>query len=350
MPIYSGNRTGSANIVIEADTSYGANDIGRIMYETEHNDQAIFEAILKSDFREIKGIREGTILKSEIASLNEASIKNLFNTLKEAILKLMNKIAGLAKNFIAAISTFLDKNGKKAIKDFDKKFDKSKFTSATIIDIHNAEPKVDVTDDLLLNTNGFDKTGIIQHALANALKTIQDANFSDDTITPEDYDKKFDDLVFRKDTVITSKDVDERITAYKACLSSNSTEIKRIKESQDSTLKTLKTMYDTLKLGGHLENAVNKMDGETEEVNIANITAAYNGYCAACNIIFKKNISVIKKSITIARNNLLKILAGCKSSETTSATESYIDSVVFAHELNEACNMPVSELKKYYFA
>lgn len=354
MPIYSGNRTGSANIVIEADTSYGANDIGRIMYETEHNDQAIFEAILKSDFKEIKGIREGTILKSEIASLNEASIKNLFNTLKEAILKLMNKIAGLAKNFIAAISAFLDKNGKKTIKDFDEKFDKSKFTSATVIDIYSVNPQISVTTDLLLNEKELDKTGILQHALANALKAIPNANFNDDTITPEDYDKAFDDLAFKKDTVITAKDIDESIAVYKACLSNNSTEIKRIKANQDSTLKTLKTMYDALKLGGHLANAASKIDGENEKaVNIANITAAYNGYCAACNIVFKKNISAVKKTITIARDNLNKILAGCKSSEKSDAapaTESYIDSVVFAHELNEACNMPVSELKKYYLA
>ena len=354
MPIYSGNRTGSANIVIEADTSYGANDIGRIMYETEHNDQAIFEAILKSDFREIKGIREGTILKSEIASLNEASIKNLFNTIKEAILKLMNKLAGLAKNFIAAISAFLDKNGKKAIKDFDEKFDKSKFTSAEVEVIESATINLEVTTDDISNTNGFDKTGIIQHALAKALKNSQEIDFNDDTVTPENFTKIFtnanlprNDDNTPKTTVIGNNDVDELITKYKNILSQGSTYIKNVKNTHNNINKSLKFMYNTLKAGGIAEKLVN---GGNESINIANITAAYNGYCAAYNIMFKEAISISKKVLTVSKNNLLKILAGCKSSETTSANESYIDSVVFAHELNEACNMPVSELKKYYFA
>lgn len=356
MPIYSGNRTGSANIVIEADTSYGANDIGRIMYETEHNDQAIFEAILKSDFREIKGIREGTILKSEIASLNEASIKNLFNTIKEAILKLMNKLAGLAKNFIAAISAFLDKNGKKAIKDFDKKFDKSKFTSAEVEVVEDGYVNLEVTIDDISNTDGFDKTGIIQHALAKALKNSE-IDFNDDTVTPENFAKILTNATLPrnddntpKTTIIGSNDVDELITKYKNVLSQNSTYIKNVKNTHNNINKSLKFMYNTLKVGGIAEKLVN---GGNESINIANITAAYNGYCAAYNIMFKEAISISKKVLTVSKNNLNKILAGCKSSEKSDAapaTGSYIDSVVFAHELNKACNMPVSELKKYYLA
>ena len=58
MPIYSGNRTGSAEfLALEADMSYGPNDMARIMYESECNDQMIFEAVLKNDFMEIRGIR-----------------------------------------------------------------------------------------------------------------------------------------------------------------------------------------------------------------------------------------------------------------------------------------------------
>lgn len=35
MPIYSGNRSGSMDILAtEADMSYGANDMARIMYES----------------------------------------------------------------------------------------------------------------------------------------------------------------------------------------------------------------------------------------------------------------------------------------------------------------------------
>jgi hypothetical protein len=36
--------------------------MGRILYESECNDMAFFEAILASDFREIQGLQDGTLL------------------------------------------------------------------------------------------------------------------------------------------------------------------------------------------------------------------------------------------------------------------------------------------------
>ena len=46
MSIYAANnRMGRASdATVVANESYGANDIGRILYETQVNDQAIFEA------------------------------------------------------------------------------------------------------------------------------------------------------------------------------------------------------------------------------------------------------------------------------------------------------------------
>ena len=71
MSIYSTNDRVGAAATIVADESYRPSDIGRIMYESQLNDQAIFEATLMADFAEINGLREGTLLESEIAAFTK---------------------------------------------------------------------------------------------------------------------------------------------------------------------------------------------------------------------------------------------------------------------------------------
>ena len=82
MSIYSVNRTGSMALAqVAANESYKSEDIGRVLYETQVNDMAFFEAVLACDFNELKSMREGTLLESEVASLNEAAFGEMISKL-----------------------------------------------------------------------------------------------------------------------------------------------------------------------------------------------------------------------------------------------------------------------------
>ena len=109
MSIYAANnRMGRASdATVVANESYGANDIGRILYETQVNDQAIFEAVLASDFAEIQGLREGTLLESEVQALNEMTTKEFFAQMKDRLMKFWAKIKAVFKSAIAKMVYFL---------------------------------------------------------------------------------------------------------------------------------------------------------------------------------------------------------------------------------------------------
>lgn len=120
MSIYSTNRAGTvASVEVVANESYRASDIGRIMYESQVNDQALFEATLAADFSEIAGLREGTLLESEIAAFNEANTKSFFATLKEKLAAFWAKIKGVFKAAIQKIAAYVLRDGKAFVKEFE---------------------------------------------------------------------------------------------------------------------------------------------------------------------------------------------------------------------------------------
>lgn len=107
MPIYSRNRTGFMEAAqTPADTSYNVNDFGRILYESQQNDMAFFEAILQADFNEVKGLNEGTILESEVTALNEASKNELIQKIKDSVKKVLAKLKGIIRNAIDNIANY----------------------------------------------------------------------------------------------------------------------------------------------------------------------------------------------------------------------------------------------------
>lgn len=123
MPIYSANRTGSFNVAqIPANESYKWNDIGRILCESQANDMAFFEAALACDFTEVKGLREGTILESEIASFTEAAEESLIEKLIKRVQEFIAKIKGVFRSLVDKMEAFT-RNDKKLVKDFKKKLD-----------------------------------------------------------------------------------------------------------------------------------------------------------------------------------------------------------------------------------
>ena len=125
MSIYSNNRCGSMELdQIAANESYTCNDFGRILYESQLNDMAFFEAVLACDFKEAKGLQEGTILQSEVKAMNEASFKAIVDKVVDRLKAFWAKIQGAFKDAIDKISAYVLGDGKTFVREFNKAVEK----------------------------------------------------------------------------------------------------------------------------------------------------------------------------------------------------------------------------------
>lgn len=114
MSIYSSNRTGIASLAdVCVNESYTDGDISTILYETECNDMAFFEAILYSDLTEIRDLREGVITEAEAEEKNEKDTESATNKIVEKLKKFWAKIKGFFKSIVDKIVAFCDGDGVK---------------------------------------------------------------------------------------------------------------------------------------------------------------------------------------------------------------------------------------------
>ena len=121
MGIYSPNRSGA--VVMEqtkANYDYNSTDLGRIMYESACNDMIVFEAILATDFNEIKSLSEGTLLESEVKEHNKKSMKELIDSLKARLKKMWEAIRGAIRNAMGKLRAYCMGDGKKFVLSYRK--------------------------------------------------------------------------------------------------------------------------------------------------------------------------------------------------------------------------------------
>lgn len=116
MSIYSNNRSGvMAMSQVSMNEAYKNADIGTILAETEANDMAFFEAILYSDFNEIQGLREGTLLEAEAKKINKESIKAFGNKIMERLKAFVAKIKAMLRSVVEKIASYCAGDGKKIV-------------------------------------------------------------------------------------------------------------------------------------------------------------------------------------------------------------------------------------------
>lgn len=120
--IISGNRSTQLNgdIVFAVAEGYGANDIGRIMYENEINEMNLFNAIIKNDFAEIKARTEGTLLESELQAMQEASIAGVFASIRTMLQKFWEKMKAIFRRAYANLASYSVKYGKQFVSKHSK--------------------------------------------------------------------------------------------------------------------------------------------------------------------------------------------------------------------------------------
>lgn len=127
--IFDNNSTtlGSIDIpVVEGyDCSTGA---ARALIESARNDYAMFNAMLKVDFREAHIERSGAdnyVTEGEITSLTEATASGIWQKIKDLFKSLIAKIKSIFTNFIARISSLFMKDAtlvKKYKKQISEKY------------------------------------------------------------------------------------------------------------------------------------------------------------------------------------------------------------------------------------
>lgn len=94
MPIYSANRVSSVTQSFAVNENYDINDFGRILYESMINDQAIFEAVLRSDLREAVAIQEGTMTFNEADDASDSKFKSMCDACAKGLETVWEKIKG----------------------------------------------------------------------------------------------------------------------------------------------------------------------------------------------------------------------------------------------------------------
>ena len=310
MSIYSNNRSGSMELdQVTANESYTCNDFGRILYESQLNDMAFFEAILTCDFKEAKGLQEGTILQSEVKAINEASFKEIKDKLIERLKAFWAKIQGVFKSAIDKISAYALGDGKAFVREFDKAVEKR------IGDISKWDGSVNIT---FINTTNY-----IFDYDANSFKFLADIWKQNADLTPSDVIfialnrhtvKEFPNYAFetaKTTDTITKSNIDKYLFGLEIAK-------KYIKELRDSEKKVRDSINEAI-------NSIKAADN----VEADRLSKMVSTFETVATVLSRTKFAAVKYNIRSARKALTAALATMKVDDTKNES-TYIDDIDLA--------------------
>ena len=301
MSIYSANRSGCmSTAAIAANESYTFNDCGRIIYESQINDMALFESILACDFKEIQGLNEGTILESEIKALNKESLKALGEKITNRLKEFWAKIKGVINSAIQWVSAYIVKDGSAFVDVFNSKVGdkiiewKGSIKNVTCFDIHS-----DHFIPFKVNKSLFYYDAVM-HSRSNSATTEYISELLStrvgEGITLNNFTNKMLEKVSYNDT-LTSKNVNEYCTrlkigkAYINCLNERMHEIE----------KSINEM--TIQIISEIEKYENSNNSD-----IAHFTAMSNAFETAQSALVKANIAAVRNDMKSRRVALQAVM------------------------------------------
>lgn len=303
MSIYATNRMGRSSVAtITANESYKSNDIGRILYESQVNDMAIFEAVVASDMRECQAIREGTLLESEIVALNEKSVKEFFQTMLDKLKAFWRKIKGVFRDVMQKIAAYIVKDGKAYVTEFDAAYKelggkdsdkvKLKYFELTRVKLLSAK---DIEDGIVSNTStDTSRTEIIQKALGEVIGL--------DSVTPKEFKEKFAEK--------TIDETEKTVAHLKYVLADKgSADLKKLKDLEKDVDKKLQ---ETEKMLKDLEREAN---GKEAGPAINRVTMLVNVFESVSATTVGAAITAVKGNIRNARVGLHKALIELKKKD-----------------------------------
>lgn len=308
MAVYSTNKPNSLN----ENYSYTHDDIGLILYEAEMNSMRIFEATLQADFAQIAGIREGTLLESEVEAEDQANKVGLMEAIKKALEKFWQKIKEVYDNAIGLFKRYIMKDGKEIVKDFDKVWDaaKSNKEGYRLFDdtIENAIYEYVLNKNNKLNITTTAVSNIINDFMKkNKFKDgMYDASIHDDDIKAQIYTHLCDKEIDNKDdfidyikaaclnsgTTITASNVDDVVKTMRDQLTSNI--VKDLEKAKNNCLDVIKSYQDRIL----------KDDGKG---NIGYMNMLTNAMETVITTLCSTEISCAKTALTNSRKYLTAI-------------------------------------------
>lgn len=306
MSIYSANRSGSMVATQEASAlkgNYTSADLGRILYESQVNDMAIFEAVLATDFDEIKSLREGTILESEIASLNEEAKEGLGKKLVAALDALWKKIKELLTIAKRKIAAYVIRSGKAYAEDYkkfvaDEKFAnkfpsgvKGKMMDENISDIIKL-PDIDMVKNAISNATEANLSSAEVSSLALA-RTLDNGALVG--MNPSEYYTQVEILAFRERD-LSKEDAD----ACVKFLESGKDSIKELKKKEDEIDKAIKALKQ-------------KVTDKNEKDSVTRNNMIVSAYQTVLSTAASTSIKVVNQNMKYARLNLGAIKAAYKA-------------------------------------
>lgn len=357
MSIYATNRMGRvAEATAVANESYTGNDIGQILYESQLNDQALFEAIVLSDLKEIKGLREGTILESEIQALNEASIKGFFEAVKKRLKAFWEKVKGVFKTVIAKIALFVTGDGKKFVKNFEENYKgfKGELKGCKVVkkdmkeffnfpEVEDVKKKIDGKK----NDESIDKKEIIAAELGASLKGHTGS------LTPKEFKAEAKKVVFGDGVSITESNHAE-INMMKDVVGTGRKTIKDLKAAEREIEKGIKKAGQEIKEAEKLALGMSpsKDDKKDNRNVIRNISALVSTYEQVTSIVMGTAIACARANLRNSYSVLNKIMHISMGSSTVTtesaaiAAEDTVDEVLdsSAEELDDETKEAVEEV------
>ena len=322
MAIYSANRMGQmATATVVAKEGYGTTDIGRIMYESELNDRAIFEAVIKCDFNEINALREGTLLESEVKAANKKSAKEFFAHMKARLQDFWAKIKNVFKIAIQKIGAYIFRDGAAFVKDFERDYEKLKEKNGAYAGEINGIKLLDYSEikkadasriergirDIKDNLDGMTKADIINGGLGELCgETVE---------STKEFKEKYIEKVF-SDRPITVRDIDR----MKGNLINANKVIKGLKEAEDRANKILNRVEDELK------KAEKKAENGDKSV-VGNISTLVGAFETVIATLTNTQIHCVRLDVKNSRRALSKILRDMSGVTNESAEDIVGDSV-----------------------
>lgn len=329
MGIYSANRSGMMESgAIVANENYTSSDAGKIIYESQVNDMAIFEAIIASDLQEAKAIQEGTLLESEAVKFNRQNATGILGKLEERIKQVWSKIKGLLKDAMNKIAAYVLRDGKAFAKEFRKKFEGKKIK----------EPiKTSVFNDQIIN-----KVSTIAKVvnIGNIAGTVDKFANSADMIKSNEIIKKLigSDLSDYMEDIRNNMIIDGTISQsdVEDLLKTIEDGKKDVAKTKALTSKIDKDFKDAISYIRSLSKAKAKND---ENYKIKNATAACSAFEKLSSALAKVSIMVVKAGIKQARVNLSTILSEAVQESAVLAEAAALDAEA---EVDDAMSPEVS--------
>lgn len=328
MGIYSANRSGMMEAgSIAVNENYTSSDFGRIMYESQVNDMAIFEAIIASDLQEAKAIQEGTLLESEAVKFNRQNATGILGKLEERLKYVWGKIKAALKDAMNKIAAYVLRDGKAFVKEFEKKFAGKKLNEPVKTSVYNDQSVVIDTFEKKLNVTYLSKTANKYASQSDMVKSkeIMEAVLGAD---PADYVEDF-----RNNMIIDGTVSQSNVDDLKNTVETGKKEIAHIKASANKIDKEFK---DAIAFVRSLSKANGKDD---ENYKVKNATATCSAFEKLSSLLVKIKVMDIKAKVKQARVNLSAILSEAVQENAVLAEAAALDAEA---EVDDAMSPEVS--------